>query len=182
MKYSAFFKAVRSLWRFVRTTDFSNGDDVKRTNNYLSWVCKHSELVQTEQNFSMPEKFSGVLRRGSVVWVDFGFNVQDEFGGRHPAIILSITADLRSMRVLPVDSGISCKDCTVKIWRVWGYKNIDRYCDVRRVTSMSTMRIDYSDAIGYVDGGVLKKIDKAINLYYFPLVCKQMLTRLDNVV
>ncbi|MEF9946672.1 MAG: hypothetical protein RR737_08825 [Lachnospiraceae bacterium] len=30
-----------------------------------------------------------VLIRGNVVWVEFGFNVGCEFGGKHPAIIHS---------------------------------------------------------------------------------------------
>lgn len=28
-----------------------------------------------------------ILKRGNVVWVDFGFNIGNEFGGMHPAII-----------------------------------------------------------------------------------------------
>ena len=29
-----------------------------------------------------------ILRRGNVVWIDFGFNIGNEFGGMHPAVIL----------------------------------------------------------------------------------------------
>ena len=29
-----------------------------------------------------------VLKRGNVVWIDFGFNIGNEFGGMHPAVIL----------------------------------------------------------------------------------------------
>jgi mRNA-degrading endonuclease toxin of MazEF toxin-antitoxin module len=29
-----------------------------------------------------------VLIRGNVIWVEFGFNIGCEFGGKHPAIIL----------------------------------------------------------------------------------------------
>ena len=29
-----------------------------------------------------------ILKRGNVVWIDFGFNIGNEFGGMHPAIIL----------------------------------------------------------------------------------------------
>ena len=43
-----------------------------------------------------------VLKRGNVVWIDFGFNIGNEFGGIHPAIILKNLGD--DLFVLPVSS------------------------------------------------------------------------------
>lgn len=41
-----------------------------------------------------------VLTRKTVVWVDFGYNIGTEFGGRHPAIILKNLKD--SLVVIPL--------------------------------------------------------------------------------
>ena len=29
-----------------------------------------------------------LFKRGNVIWIDFGFNIGNEFGGMHPAVIL----------------------------------------------------------------------------------------------
>lgn len=29
-----------------------------------------------------------LFKRGNVIWLDFGFNIGNEFGGMHPAVIL----------------------------------------------------------------------------------------------
>lgn len=43
-----------------------------------------------------------LLRRGNVAWIDFGFNIGNEFGGMHPAIILKNFGN--DLFVLPVSS------------------------------------------------------------------------------
>jgi len=45
-----------------------------------------------------------VFRRGCVVWVEFGYNIGVEFGGRHPAIILRNNRD--SLLVAPLSSQV----------------------------------------------------------------------------
>ncbi len=43
-----------------------------------------------------------LFKRGNVVWIDFGFNIGNEFGGMHPAIILkNFNSELF---VLPISS------------------------------------------------------------------------------
>ena len=42
------------------------------------------------------------LKRGNVVWIDFGFNIGNEFGGMHPAIILKNFDN--EIFVLPISS------------------------------------------------------------------------------
>ena len=43
-----------------------------------------------------------LFKRGNVVWVDFGFNVGNEFGGIHPAVILKNFE--KDLFVLPISS------------------------------------------------------------------------------
>lgn len=43
-----------------------------------------------------------LFKRGNVVWIDFGFNIGNEFGGMHPAIILKNFNN--ELFVLPVSS------------------------------------------------------------------------------
>lgn len=55
-----------------------------------------------------------VLTRKAVVWVDFGYNIGTEFGGRHPAIILKNLKD--SLVVIPLSSQMpKTMDYNVKI-------------------------------------------------------------------
>ena len=43
-----------------------------------------------------------LFKRGNVVWIDFGFNVGNEFGGMHPAVILKNFE--KDLFVLPISS------------------------------------------------------------------------------
>ncbi len=36
--------------------------------------------------------------RGAVVWIEFGFNIGNEFGGRHPAIIMRKTGSIGNVK------------------------------------------------------------------------------------
>ncbi len=43
-----------------------------------------------------------LFKRGNVVWIDFGFNIGNEFGGMHPAVILKNFSN--DLFVLPISS------------------------------------------------------------------------------
>jgi mRNA-degrading endonuclease toxin of MazEF toxin-antitoxin module len=104
-----------------------------------------------------------MLRRGNVVWVDFGFNIDVEFGGKHPALILKNTG--KSLIVVPLSSQTpsNIKDYHVKINRVYGFKNITRWVNILRIQPISLHRIDFHSNTGSVKGSVLNNIRTAIN-------------------
>jgi hypothetical protein len=46
------------------------------------------KVFKVEQTDKLLMLHNLVLIRGNVIWVEFGFNIGCEFGGKHPAIIL----------------------------------------------------------------------------------------------
>lgn len=83
------------------TTDLKDVEDRKRTSNYYDWLNKKNQIIINEKNYVCDEK-SKNIKRGSVVWVEFDFNIGNEFGGRHPAIVLRKTDN--SIFVVPLSS------------------------------------------------------------------------------
>lgn len=99
---------------------------------------------------------SVVLVRKTVVWVDFGFNVGTEFGGRHPAIILKNLKD--SLIVIPLSSQTpKTMEYSVKVDKVYGFSEMPRFANVTRITQVSLSRVHYNK-FGDVKPAVLKEI------------------------
>ncbi len=53
-----------------------------KKNNYIF----NNTNISKEDTMLLTKKV--LLKRGNVIWIDFGFNIGNEFGGMHPAIIL----------------------------------------------------------------------------------------------
>lgn len=101
-----------------------------------------------------------VLTRKTVVWVDFGYNIGTEFGGRHPAIILKNLKD--SLIVIPLSSQIpKTMDYNVKIDKVYGFPEMPRWANVTRITQVSLSRVHYKK-FGDVKPAVLIEISEKI--------------------
>lgn len=145
---------------FIKDTDLENNEEVKRSINYLKWLEKKSQIIHNEKSFEFPQNFK--LNRGTVVWVEFGFNIGREFGGRHPALILRKTGD--SIFVVPLSSQEpeEIKDYHVKINKVYGFKNMVRWTNVLKIINISIQRVDFTSSVGNVKGYVLNKINDAI--------------------
>jgi len=102
-----------------------------------------------------------VLRRGHVVWVNFGFNVGSEFGGRHPALILKNAKTV--LTVLPLSSQTpNHPDFNVIIDIVYGFPLMPRWGNVTRIVPVSVMRIDFESNIGSVKNEVLRNVSEKI--------------------
>ena len=72
-------------------------------NNYIrqkNYYVFNNTNISYEDTMLITKK--AVLKRGNVVWIDFGFNIGNEFGGMHPAVILK-NFD-KDLFVLPVSS------------------------------------------------------------------------------
>ncbi len=126
-----------------------------------------------------------ILKRGNVVWIDFGFNIGNEFGGMHPAIILKNLDN--ELFVLPVSSKkpleyikieneykenkISLEECEnkkkniteiVQLDNIFGYKNILRWSNITRMKKVSVLRLNFSGSIGSIDGKYMNLISQKI--------------------
>lgn len=101
-----------------------------------------------------------VLIRKAVVWVDFGYNIGTEFGGRHPAIILKNLKN--SLVVIPLSSQLPKNmDYSVKVDKVYGFPEMPRWANVTRITQVSLSRVHF-EKFGDVKPSVLKEISKKL--------------------
>lgn len=99
---------VKYSLRNFKIDDFS----YKKANKALkkvidnNYILKKNYRIFNNTNISFDETMlimrKLLLKRGNVVWIDFGFNIGNEFGGMHPAVILK-NFD-KDMFVLPVSS------------------------------------------------------------------------------
>ena len=162
----AYDDLICTLRKFTNTTNRSDDEDVKRTVNYLRWTKAKTDIILNEKTYIIPDEFKGQLKRGKVVWVDFGFNIDEEFGGRHPAVILKLFGN--SMYCIPIDSGHipddkKDKNYAIDIPFIFDMPRMPRWCNVLRMRSVSCQRIDFSSPIGRIKGDKLDEINKALD-------------------
>jgi len=104
------------------------------------------------------------LRRGNVIWVNFGFNIGREFRGKHPALILKNAKD--TIIALPLSSQLPINlAINVEIDTVYGLPLIKRWGNILRITPVSIMRIDFDSPVGSVKNAVLREISDKVKEY-----------------
>ena len=131
-----------------------------------------------------------LLKRGNVVWIDFGFNIGNEFGGMHPAIILKNFDN--EIFVLPISSKkpkeykkleqdyhnkkITLEECEkkkgqiteiVQIDNIYRFKDMIRWANITRMKKVSILRLNFNGTIGKVDGKYLSTINEKIREEFF---------------
>lgn len=184
------------LQDLIDNTDIGNDDDVKRTKNYLSALSSHIDAINRERIFKLTDKQDQILKRGNVVWVDFGFNIGTEFGGRHPAIILKRIKQIDQIIVIPLDSSSDILDTELKrensnFWvkilgeEIWGMTNQIRWANVYNITQVSNIRVDFFDNEGNlkyfsVDYEVLDRIDEKVKQFGYNSFLKNRKKCLTN--
>ena len=102
-----------------------------------------------------------VLKRGSVIWVDYGFNIGVEFRGKHPALILKNTGS--SLIVVPLSSTIPKykQDYFIVVEKVYNFPLRKRSIDLRRITNIDFSRINYT-SYGHVSGNVIDAVNAGV--------------------
>lgn len=185
------------LQDLVNNTDDKNEKDIKRTKNYLSALSDHIDTINKEREFSLNEEQDKILKRGNIVWVDFGFNIGSEFGGRHPAIILKRLRQINQILVIPLDSSSDnpiteqkreSSDYWIKIQgeEIWGMQdNIVRWANVFNIAQISNLRVDFFDLNGNykffsVDYEVLDRIDRKVEIFGYNSFQKKSKKHLTN--
>ena len=171
-------KVIVQLTSLVEHTDENNEEDVKRTTNYLYALSSHINAINREKNFVLTDEQKSKLRRSRVVWVDFGFNIGNEFGGKHPALILKVQSNYNSLKVLPIDGETTdeamlknrySKGYWFKLPSIKGMKKMERWVNVLRIVDISTIRVDFetSNTNAFVDYETLDEIDEIIYKYQY---------------
>ena len=155
-----------------------------KKNNYIF----NNTNISKEDTMLLTKKV--LLKRGNVVWIDFGFNIGNEFGGMHPAIILKNFDN--EIFVLPISSKkpkeykkleqdyhnkkITLEECEkkkgqiteiVQIDNIYRFKNMIRWANITRMKKVSILRLNFNGTIGKVDGKYLSTINEKIRTEFF---------------
>ena len=155
-----------------------------KKNNYIF----NNTNISKEDTMLLTKKV--LLKRGNVVWIDFGFNIGNEFGGMHPAIILKNFDN--EIFVLPISSKkpkeykkleqdyhnkkITLEECEkkkgqiteiVQIDNIYRFKDMIRWANITRMKKVSILRLNFSGTIGKVDGKYLSTINEKIRTEFF---------------
>lgn len=126
--------------------------------DYFLWLSKKTNILLDSGIYEKPEGLK--IKRGHVFWTEFGFNIGEEFSGKHPSIVLQTRANMAIVLPLStqepteiqINSGIY-----VEVDRVYNFKNIRRWINVLNAVPISILRFDYSK-IGNIKGYELDKI------------------------
>ena len=155
-----------------------------KKNNYIF----NNTNISKEDTMLLTKKV--LLKRGNVVWIDFGFNIGNEFGGMHPAIILKNFDN--EIFVLPISSKkpkeykkleqdyhnkkITLEECEkkkgqiteiVQIDNIYRFKDMTRWANITRMKKVSILRLNFNGTIGKVDGKYLNTINEKIRTEFF---------------
>ena len=168
----------------------------KQLNNIVknNYALKKNNYIFNNTNISKEDTMlltkKVLLKRGNVVWIDFGFNVGNEFGGMHPAIILKNFDN--ELFVLPISSKkpkeykkleqdyhnkkITLEECEkkkgqiteiVQIDNIYRFKDMIRWANITRMKKVSILRMNFDGTIGKVDGKYLSMINEKIRTEFF---------------
>lgn len=160
-------------------------------NNY---ILKNNNYIFNNTGISKEDTMllakNVLLKRGNVVWIDFGFNIGNEFGGMHPAIILKNFDN--ELFVLPISSkkpkeykkleqDYNDKKITfeeyekkkkkiteiVQIDSIYRFKDMVRWANITRMRKISILRLNFNGTIGKIDGKYLNIINEKIGTEFF---------------
>lgn len=140
--------------------DFSNKRNTPK--DYLEWVDKKTKIIINSPKFI--EKSKECIIRGDVVWVEFGFNIGEEFSGRHPAVVLKNGG--KTLLVLPITSKQPTEKqlaskTYVELSKIYNFKSMRRWVNIFNISPISIERIDFSKKKGNIKGIDLDNISKA---------------------
>lgn len=168
----------------------------KKLQNIINsnYILKNNNYIFNNINISKTDTVLLVnkilFKRGNVVWIDFGFNIGNEFGGMHPAIILKNFGN--ELFVLPISSKepkefikleqeykegkITLDECEkrknqiteiIQIDSIYRFKDMTRWANITRMKKVSLLRLNFNGTIGKVDGRYLNMINEKIRLEFF---------------
>ena len=149
-----------NYYEIHKDEDFSNKRNTPK--DYFEWIDKKTKIIINSSEFV--EKSKKCIVRGDVIWVEFGFNIGEEFSGRHPAIVLKNGG--KTLLVLPITSKqptekqLASKNY-VELGKIYNFKPLKRWVNIFNITPISIERIDFTNKKGNIKGLDIDKISKA---------------------
>ena len=98
-------EAIKALNRMLEHfINDSSEEHLKKAHLISSWIRTYTNMINFEENFNPTRNIS--YKRGDILFVDFGFGVGSEFGGKHYAVVLDKHNyhNAASITVIPLSS------------------------------------------------------------------------------
>ena len=149
-----------NYYNIHKNEDFSNKRNTPK--DYLEWINKKTKIIINSPEFL--QKSKEYIIRGDVVWVEFGFNIGEEFSGRHPAVVLKNGG--KTLLVLPITSKqptqkqLTSKNY-IELGKIYNFKIMRRWINIFNINPISIERIDFTKKKGNVKGTDLDNRSKA---------------------
>lgn len=152
--------SLDSYYEIHKADDFSNQRNTPK--DYLEWVDKKTKIIINSPRFI--KKSKEYIVRGDVVWVEFGFNIGEEFSGRHPAVVLKNGG--KTLLVLPITSKQPTEkqlssNTYIELGKIYNFKSMKRWVNIFNICPISIERIDFTKKKGNVKGDDLDNISKS---------------------
>ena len=149
-----------NYYKIHKDKDFLNKRNSPK--DYLEWIDKKTKIIMKSPEFI--KKSKEYIVRGDVVWVEFGFNIGEEFSGRHPAVVLKNGG--KTLLVLPITSKKPTEKqlaskTYVELGKIYNFKVMKRWVNIFNINPISIERIDFTKKKGNVKGSDLDNISKA---------------------
>lgn len=157
----------------------------------LNYIQNNGKYIFNNTNISVNDlkmlmKYI-LFKRGNVVWIDFGFNVGNEFGGMHPAVILkNFDNDLfvvpisskKPLEYVKIEEKLANNELSkkeydnkkeaiteiVEILNINGFRKMQRWARITRMKKVSMLRVNFSGTIGTLEGKDMDIIAEKISL------------------
>ncbi len=149
------------------------GISLKNARNLYNSIKSHRKLLIESFSKHISKEDRDKIKRGNVLWMDFGDNIDTEFSGKHPAIILDYNPNLDQVTVIPLDLDyekkrkVRMKDSSwVCISHIENFPPYIRWVNVHRVFVLSIKRFSFN-IVGFIKKELLRKIDIAILKYQY---------------
>ena len=158
-----------------------------------NYILKNNKYIFNNKEISIEDvkilmKYV-LFKRGNVVWIDFGFNIGNEFGGMHPAVILKnfekdlfvlpisskkpieyirIEKELENGKITIEESKKQKNELTeiIELDKINGFKKMLRWARITRMKKVSILRLNFSGTIGTLDGKYMDSISNKICLEF----------------
>ena len=137
-------------------------DIIQTTKGSLVYARIKTKIIINSPKFL--QKSKECIIRGDVVWVEFGFNIGEEFSGRHPAVVLKNGG--KTLLVLPITSKQPTEKqlaskTYVELGKIYNFKAMRRWVNIFNINPISIERIDFTKKEGNIKGTDLDNISKA---------------------
>lgn len=152
--------SLDNYYNIYKNVDYSNKRNTPE--DYLRWIDTKTKIIINSQKFI--EKSKEYIIRGDVVWVEFGFNIGEEFSGRHPAVVLKNGG--KTLLVLPITSKQPTEKqlaskTYIELGKIYNFKEMKRWVNIFNINPISIERIDFTKKKGNIKGVDLDNISKA---------------------